>query len=358
MPVINKPNQHFDATLWTGDNTNPRSITNGAAGQSFQPDLVWVKARNSGQFHVLNDSVRGAGTALGLSSQATNAEGNADIGLYGATTAFNSTGFSVGAGTSNQAFVNLSGVTYVAWQWKAGGAAVTNTSGSVNSQVSANPTAGFSIVTYDSGTGTTDRTAGHGLGVAPSFIITKSRSSSSFNWSIYHASVATTVKKYLTFTTDALSDNGINIWGSAFPTSSVFGFTSGNGVVASTNCIAYCFAPVAGYSAFGSYTGNGSADGPFIYTGFKPKFVMFKNASGGAWEIFDSSRGLYNEMTGTNVLYPNTSVVEGNDSANRQIDFLSNGIKIRCTGGDTNGSGNSIIYAAFAESPFKFANAR
>jgi hypothetical protein len=354
MPVITKPNQHFDATLWTGDNTNPRSITNGAAGQSFQPDLVWVKARNSGQFHVLNDSVRGAGTALGLSSQAGNAEGNADIGLYGATTAFNSNGFSVGGGTSNQAFVNLSTVTYVAWQWKAGGAAVTNTAGSISAQVSANPTAGFSVVTY-TGNGTSGATVGHGLGVAPSMIIVKARDGAGYEWNVYHSAIGAT--NWLELNATTASQAGSNRWNNTAPTSSVFSLGNANVVNQNTKTyVAYCFAQVAGYSAFGSYTGNGSDDGPFIYTGFRPRFIFRKclsNAGENSMQ-YDTSMNPYNASP--EFLSPNLADAS-NTAGGYYIDFLSNGVKIRhsATG---NNSGRTYIYMAFAENPFKFANAR
>jgi hypothetical protein len=336
----------FNATLWTGDNTNPRSITNGAAGQSFQPDLVWVKARNSGQFHVLNDSVRGAGTALGLSSQAGNAEGNADIGLYGATTAFNSNGFNVGAGTSNQAFVNLSGVTYVGWQWKAGGAAVTNTSGTISSQVSANTTSGFSVVTF-TGNGSTG-TVGHGLGVAPSMIIQKPRSSTG-SWATYHASLGAGNAVWLNLT-DA-SASYPTVWNSTSPTSSVYSVGSYMGT---STYVAYCFAQIAGYSAFGSYTGNGSSDGPFVYTGFRPRFILTKASSAtSSWYLRDTARSANN--VAVEQLYPDLANAEANETG---MDILSNGFKQRGTSSGFNASGTTYIYMAFAENPFKYANAR
>jgi hypothetical protein len=341
MPVINKPNQHFDATLYTGNGTS-QSITN----VNFAPDFTWIKDRTSAWNNKLFDSVRGSGKYLISDSTAAEATDATQL------SAFLSNGFSVGS----QVSVNGSGDAYVSWNWKAGGTAVTNTSGTITSQVSANPTAGFSIVSFASGA-SGDKTVGHGLGVAPKMIIMKSRDAvSSFNWSIYHASVATTVKKYLTFTTDALSDNGSNIWGSAFPTSSVFGFTSGNGVNANTNCIAYCFAPVDGYSAFGSYTGNGSANGPFVFTGFKPRFILIRRTDSlGGWKIYNTSGLNYNAI--------NTSL-EAHDSGaeatstNFNMDWLSNGFKLRTTYGDFNASSATYIYMAFAEAPFKFANAR
>ena len=347
MPVITKPNLHFDATLWTGDNTNPRAITNSGG---FQPDLVWLKARNSGQFHVLNDSVRGAGTAYGLSSQATNAEGNADIGLYGATTAFNSNGFSVGSGTSNQAFVNLSTVTYVGWQWKAGGAAVANTSGSISSQVSVNSTAGFSVVTYTSPNTLVDETVGHGLGAVPQFIITKNRDAA-FNWDIWHKDLSS---GYGLVFEDGGESSGR--WPTTTPTSSVFSVKYNYEHASTNRYVAYCWAPVAGYSAFGSYTGNNSAtDGPFIYTGFRPRFVMIKRIpTTGNWNITDTARNPYNNTTVA--LRPNSSVIESTVGT-VYVQPVSNGFKITNNNTDTNGS-STYIYACWAEAPFKYANAR
>lgn len=341
--TIKKGNQYFDATTFDGV-TGGGSVVNSGG---MQPDLVWMKARNNANNHELADSVRG--TAYALFSNLTNAEVS-DTRV----SSFNSNGFSYGT-NSNSA---VTGRTSVGWQWQAGkGTTSSNTSGSITSTVSVNATAGFSVVAYNSGA-SGDKTVGHGLGVAPSMIITKSRSSASYNWSIYHASVATTVKKYLAFTTDALQDNGSNIWGSAFPTSSVFGITSGNGVVASTDCIAYCFSAVAGYSAFGSYTGNGnSSDGPFVYLGFRPRFIMTKRTdTTGPWQIIDTSRDTYN--SGINGLFPNTSGAEASFTQPNGIDFLSNGFKLRNSSTDDNASGGAYIYAAFAENPTKIALAR
>lgn len=243
---------------------------------------------------------------------------------------------------------------HVYWGWKAGGATtVTNTSGSVTSQVSANPSAGFSVVSFNSGT-SADRTVGHGLGAAPNFIIMKSRTSASYNWAIYHSSVASTVKKYLVFTTEALYDNGSNIWGSAFPTSSVFGFTSGNGIVASTDCIAYCWTAIPGYSAFGSYTGNGSADGPMVYLNFRPRWIMWKRTdTTSSWFMYDAVRQTYNVMG--QEMYADTTSAEGPTT---RMDFLSNGFKLRAANAGDNASGGTYIYMALAEIPFKYARAR
>ncbi len=341
MPVITKPNQHFDATLYTGNGTS-QSITN----VNFAPDFTWIKDRTLAWNNKLFDSVRGSGKYLISDNTAAEATDATQL------SAFLSNGFSVGS----QVSVNGSGDAYVSWNWKAGGTAVTNTSGSITSQVSVNTTAGFSIVSYASGSAG-QKTVGHGLGVTPSMIITKSRDNSSYNWSIYHSSVIDTTSKFLRFTTDAIVTSS-TIWGAALPNTTVFGITSDNGVPANNNCIAYCWAPVAGYSAFGSYTGNGSTDGPFIYTGFKPKFIMIKatqTVDYGYWEMYDTSRSTYNVLNKN--LYANYNYAEDTDAAGAK-DVLSNGFKLRGTVDNSNGNGKTYIYAAFAEAPFKYANAR
>jgi hypothetical protein len=357
MPIIKKPSEHFDVATWTGTGGGSgatRSIT----GLNFQPDFVWEKARSSGSGHQLLDSVRGVGQNKVLASNSTGAEPNPanTESLYGWLSSLDSGGFTVTNGTSTFDNWNKSGDTYVGWTWKAGGTAVTNTSGSITSQVSVNTTAGFSIVSYASGSAG-QKTVGHGLGVTPSMIITKSRDNNSYNWSIYHSSVIDNTSKFLRFTTDAIVTSS-TIWGAALPTSTVFGITSDNGVPANNNCIAYCWAPVAGYSAFGSYASNNSTDGPFIYTGFRPKFIMIKITSGGTgnWEIFDTSRNTFNRMD--LLLLPSDASTESNSYGSYYIDAVSNGFKIRGNGAGFNGSGETLIYAAFAEAPFKYANAR
>jgi len=247
--------------------------------------------------------------------------------------------------------LNLSGYTYVAWQWKANGAGVTNTAGSITSTVSANTTSGFSVVTY-TGTGST-ATVGHGLGVAPSMLIVKRRNSTG-DWGVYHASLSANGAVFLNLT-DAYSTPGP--WNNTAPTSSQF--TIATGSFLNTNggtYVAYCFAPIAGYSAVGSYTGNGSADGPFIYTGFRPRYILIKNSSAVEdWYISDTSRDPYNQSN--TALFADLSNAEAVNSA-RGIDFLSNGFKLRGISSANNASGNTYIYAAFAENPFRNALAR
>jgi hypothetical protein len=335
------------ATLYTGTNSNGNAIVNTVNGVGFQPDWVWAKSRANTYGHNLFDSVRGVYKNLG--SNGTYAEETNTDKLV----SFNSNGFTVNADQTGSGGCNFGTGTYVAWQWKAGGAAVSNTAGSITSQVSANTTAGFSVVTY-TGTGA-NATVGHGLGVAPSMVITKGRDAVPNNWGTWHTSLGALGYLYLNNNTAAGSLS--TFWNSAIPTSSVFSLGSETTVnTSSKNYVAYCFAPVAGYSAFGGYTGNGSADGPFLYLGFRARFVFFKITSGaGDWYIYDTSRDTYN--VSNTIIYPNGSFAE-NQSAVFNIDMLSNGIKIRNTSGANNTSGATYIYMAFAENPFKYANAR
>jgi hypothetical protein len=362
MPVINKPNQHFDVLTWTGTGGGS-GATRTITGLNFQPDFIWEKARSSGSGHQLLDSVRGVGQNKVLASNSTGDEPEAPNteSLYGWLSAINSDGFTLTNGTSTFDNWNKSADTYVGWTWKAGGAAVANTSGTITSQVSANPTAGFSVVTY-TGNGSSSATVGHGLGVAPGMIIVKSRSATT-SWLIRHSSL--TAGYQLRFTTDAQEQvsSATTDGGLGSGTSSVINFIAGSSNVNNVNAsggtfVAYCFAPIAGYSAFGSYTGNGSTDGPFIYTGFRPRFVMIKASSISSehWYIVDATRSPYNAA----ILYlsPDDSDAETSPGAAQFFDFLSNGFKLRVSGSYSNSSGATYIYMAFAENPFKYANAR
>jgi hypothetical protein len=297
----------------------------------------------------LQDAGRGFGASKSLSSNTTGSEGFNGTPLT-QSLSVSSTGFTVSGSDFNG---NTASETYVAWCWNAGGSTVTNTSGTISAQVRANTTSGFSIVTY-TGTGSA-ATIGHGLGVAPSMIIVKKRGASGNNWGIYHASMdATPQNYYMPFTTSA-KVLASDIWNNTAPTSTVFSIgTAGVSGEASTY-VAYCFAPVAGYSAFGSYTGNGAADGAFIYTGFRPRYVLIKqtNTSSFNWCLVDTSRNPYNESN--NLLFPNISDAE---TTTGFIDVLSNGFKARNASGYVNGSGSTYIYAAFAENPFKYSLAR
>jgi hypothetical protein len=328
------------ATLYTG-NATARTISNSANGVSFQPDLVWIKMRSAGSYlnHHLVDSVRGDGKVL--YSNLTNAEDN-----LGSTAIYTtSTGFGLSAGVG----VNENSQTLVGWQWNAGGTTVTNTSGTISAQVRANTTAGFSVVTF-TGTGSA-ATVGHGLGVAPQMVIAKTRNAVN-DWFVYTQARGATKTLYLNLTNAEATTSAV--WNNTAPTSTVFTV----GTTFSTNtCVAYCFAPVAGYSAFGSYTGNGSTDGPFVYTGFRPRYLLWKNASGAnGWEIKDTARDTYNAAIIR--LNADSSSSESTLGTGTAVDILSNGFKLRDSTGGTNGSGNTYIYAAFAENPFKYANAR
>ena len=346
-PTIPAGNLFMNATLYTGTGV-AQTITNGAAGQSFQPDFVWLKCRSNATNHYLVDSVRGSSADLYSNSTAAEAS-NANI-----ISAFTSSGFSIGT----DAEINGSGRTNVGWNWKAGGTAVTNTSGSISSQVSANTTSGFSVVTY-TGTGA-NATVGHGLGVAPSMIIVKRRDNGSggTNWFVYNKYLnngTTPAQFYLVLQSTNGQGGASNVWNDTAPTSTVFSVgtsveTNGSG----GTLVAYCWTPIAGYSAFGSYTGNGSTDGPFVYTGFRPKYIMIKKTSAtNDWFVLDTSRSPYNVCA--QVLYPNDTYVEDNGT---NIDILSNGFKCRNTANGTNASSATYIYMAFAENPFKYANAR
>jgi len=328
------------ATLYTG-NATARTISNSANGVSFQPDLVWIKMRSVGSYlnHHLVDSVRGDGKVL--YSNLTNAEDN-----LGSTAIYTtSTGFGLSAGVG----VNENSQTLVGWQWNAGGSTVTNTSGSISAQVRANTTAGFSIVTY-TGTGA-NATVGHGLGVTPSMVIVKARSTTG-NWCVTMPTLGANNVLFLDLTNAAASFPTVF---NGLPTSTIFNIgTAGSTNTNAATYVAYCFAAVAGYSAFGSYTGNGSADGPFVFLGFRPRFVIIRRTdAGNNWHSYTSTIDPSNVVAKT--LYPNTSGAEGTEN---DLDFVSNGMKMRDTGTHTNASGGTYIYMAWAENPFKYANAR
>lgn len=349
-PTITNGAQYMAATTYTGAGST-QAITNGGnnnAGTTFQPDFVWIKNRGAAWNNNLYDVIRGTGKAL--FSDLTDAE--ATNSIYGYLSAFSASGFSATAGTTSGNLTNQSSSTYVAWQWKAGGSSVVNNVGTIQSTVSANTTAGFSVVTY-TGTGA-NATVGHGLGVAPSMIIVKNRTSA-LNWIVYTATTGAGNVLFLDATNASTANT--TAFNNTSPTSSVFSVGANNNTNQSTNnLVAYCFAPVAGYSAFGSYTGNGSTDGPFVYTGFRPRFIMVKrtDTAGNNWRIWDTSRATYN--AGLPVLYPNTSDAE--DSVTDTYDILSNGFKLRGSGAGANASGGTFIYAAFAENPFKISRAR
>jgi hypothetical protein len=326
---IDFPAEYFNTVLWTGTGS-AMSIT----GVGFQPDWVWYKGRSFAYNHGLFDVVRG--TSNFLQSNSTDAEQ-----VTSGVTAFDSDGFSLGSDAGGVG----SGVTFVGWNWKANGAGVSNTAGSITSTVSANTTSGFSIVSY-TGTGA-NATVGHGLGVAPAMIIVKSRSGV-FNWGVYHESIGNT--KYLELNDTTATQTSSTFWQDTSPTSSFFSLGSNSTINQSSGTyIAYCFAEKKGFSKFGSYIGNGSTDGTFVYTGFKPAFVLMKRTTTASysWIINDNKRNIYNP--GGLYLQPDTTLTESGPLA---IDFLSNGFKQRNNSNTTNASGVVHIYMAFAENPF------
>ena len=329
------PSAYFQTALYTG-NGSTQSITNDG-NSDLQPDWVWIKERNNAVDHQLQDSTRGVTKTLQSNSN------NGESTLTDIITSFNSDGFSLG----NNVTWNGSSDTYVAWQWKAnGGTTSSNSDGSITSTVQANTTAGFSIVTW-SGNTTAGATVGHGLGVAPHYVQVKRRDRDGDAWRGFWQPLGD--EKYLELNAnDAEQDSTTGAWNDTSPTSSVFSLGSAAGINGG-NMVAYCFAPIQGYSKIGSYTGNGNADGAFVYTGFKPAWIMIKQTDGtGSWAIHDTKRGTINPIDED--LFANLSSVESDNDIEK--DILSNGFKLRASHSAVNGNGNSYIYMAFAESPF------
>ena len=310
--------------------------------QIYNPIFLWIKNRSEAQSHAIFDSVRGA--TKRLVTNANGAESTEATNLD----SFDTNGFTV----DNELIVNGSSDNMVAWAWKAGGSsASSNSDGRITSSVSANTTSVFSIVTY-TGTGA-NATVGHGLGAVPQVIITKARTPSGRSWGFYHASLGNTKNLYLDGT-DSVSTGG-TFWNSTTPTSSVFSVgTAGDSNGSTYTLVAYCFAEKQGFSRFGKYTGNNNANGNFIYTGFRPAFVLSKDsASGQEWHLIDNKRDPSNDSDNAQ-LSPNRNYSEATVKSNRgtmKTDFLSNGFKINTDGSHTNGTGTHI-YMAFAESPF------
>ena len=334
-PSITDGSAHFNPVLFTGNSGTAFSVT----GVGFQPDLVWGKGRSYADNHRLIDVVRGS--TKHILSNAASAESTQAQGI----TSFDSDGFTVGTHPG----LNNGTNTYVAWCWLADNTTgSSNTDGSINTTAtSVNTTAGFSISKYD-GSGS-NATVGHGLGIAPKMVIVKELTDSR-SWVVYHEGIGDAAKViYLNQTAAAGTD--ATVWNSTAPTSTVFSVGTANGSNGSGNTyIAYAFAEIPGYSSFGSYTGNGSANGPFIYTGFAPEFIMVKSSSnsGTNWDILDATRETFN--TRGNQLVANSTAAEA--SNDHECDFLSNGFKWRDGSGSNNGSGYTIIYMAFAKHPF------
>ena len=337
---LDKPTDYFNTVLYTGNGG-----TNSISSLDFQPDWLWIKCRSDANGSNIFDALRGTNS---LHSDTTGAE--ADRASDGFTSLDND-GFTLN-GSGSGGSINVSSRTYAAWNWKAGGSASSNTDGSITSSVSANTTAGFSIVSY-TGTGAT-ATIGHGLGSAPKMVIVKQRSTTR-NWVVMHSGIGFT--KYLYLDSNQASNTG-NFFNDTDPSSTVFNVVNDGGVNASSGTyIAYCFAPKKGYSKFGSYTGNGNADGAFVYTGFKPAWLMVKKTADVAesWFMYDNKR---EDHAGNDRYYAlradKNSAENQTYGDNWQVDFLSNGFKWRTNAGHLNSG--SFIYMCFAESPFTNSN--
>ena len=347
--TIDDPTKFFSTTLWVADNASSRSLT----GFGHQPDLVWTKHRGSGATNpTFTDSVRGGDKQMGTSSNAAE-----DSGSHGKISSFDSDGITVIDGTNGtyprlyfnslNPFGASVGGNYVGWSWKAGGSASSNGDGSITSTVSNNSTSGISIGTY-TGNGTAGATVGHGLGANPDVLIVKERGNTN-SWVFSHKDLTDQSGYYLLLNSTGAqaTDNWFN---NTSPTSTVFSTNSTPTNRSSGTYVFYAFKEVKGYSKFGSYTGNGNADGTFVYTGFAPAFVMFKRSdSTSNWIIFDQKRGLHN--LNDNYLYANATSAEGTSSSSG-VDLLSNGFKQRNTYADANTSSGTYIYMAFAENPF------
>ena len=331
--VIDNPTSFFNTVLYTGN-----ASTNAITGVGFQPDWVWLKRRDGTGNHNLYDAVRGATKYLESSSTAPDQTQSAGL------TAFDSDGFTLGSNTN----MNGSSNSYVSWNWSAGtGQGSSNTDGTINTTyTSVNTTAGFSISKF-TGTGSA-ATVGHGLGAVPKMYMVKNITTNSLQWRVYHASLGAT--KHLALEATQAEGTASSVFNNTEPTSTVFSIGTDNGSNKSGDShVAYCFAEVKGYSKFGSYTGSGNADGAFIYTGFKPAFVLLKvSSTTNNWNMFDDKRPGFNEIDQR--LFPNLSDAEQDGTA--AVDFLSNGFKFRNTNDNYNASGATYLYMAFAKSPF------
>ena len=336
--TIDNSELYFQTKLYAGNGSSQSITLDGS--ENMQPDWVWIKSRTDTRKHNLYDVVRGTNKRLVSNADSAEDEPDSNAGVN----AFNSDGFTVGSETD----VNGSSRNFVAWNWLAGGSASSNSNGSITSSVSANTTAGFSIVTY-TGTGSA-ATVGHGLGAVPKMFWTKRRDNNE-SWGVYHHTQG--AGKFLRLESTNAVDTSSTLWNNTTPTSSVFSIAVGG--IANTSSgtyVAYCFAEKKGYSKFGSYTGNASTDGTFVYTGFKPAFLIVKNTATSPtdWIMIDNKRPGYNENL---PMQPNKTDAEGSSAT---ADLLSNGFKVRNQYGGFNGSGAITIYMAFAESPFVNSN--
>jgi hypothetical protein len=347
-PIIVKPNTAMDVVTYAGTG----SALTPTSSLGFSPDLVWIKSRSAATDHALYDTVRGAQARL--ESNTTDTETTSDSGV----TAFDSNGFTLGT----LAQVNTNAATYVGWCWDAGSSTVTNTAGSLTSSVRANTSAGISVVTFTSASAVSNNTFGHGLGVSPAMVIMKTRDSAGNydNWITYHSAAGN--DKYLELNT-TIAATSTNTWQNTTPSSSIVYLAAGG--YQPGNWVAYCFAPVTGFSSFGSFVGNGNADGPFCWCGFRPRWILMKASSTGGstydWFVYDTARDTFN--TANKFLSPNYAGAEqvtadAGTLTDLNVDVLSNGFKIRTNRGRLNLSSTTFIYAAFAEAPFNYARAR
>jgi len=340
---IKDPSAYFQTKTYTGTN-NSNALTNDG-NSDLKPDFIWIKRRDYNNGHQLLDSTRGVDKILG--SELSSAETT----LANRLSSFDTDGFTV---ESSSGAYNASGEPFAAWQWKAnGGTTSSNTDGTITSTVQANQDAGFSIVTY-TGTGVYNKTVGHGLGIAPAVVILKNRTTgegSYDDWWVYHKNLSNPVNRGLRLNETGAEQATTVLW-SVVPSSTIFGVGGSVNQPRYTNAdsddyIAYCFAEKQGYSKFGSYVGNGSTNGPFVYTGFKPALIITKNADGtDSWNLLDNKRSPHNAAD--KYLQADNANAEGTYTF---YDILSNGFKIRNTG-NANISGNNITYMAFAENPF------
>ena len=327
--TIPKSTSYFNTKLYSGT-----GAIQTVSGVGFEPSMIWMKSRTNAGNHQVTDQVRGL--TKYIRPNATNAEDT----KTNAITAVNSDGFVLGADSSND--INASGQTYASWNWKANGSGSANSDGSINSTVSVDTTSGFSIVSY-TGTGS-NATVGHGLGVAPSMIITKSLVATQ-EWCVYHKSLGAT--KYLFLNETSAEQTGSVYWQDTAPTSSVFSIGASGPTNSTSAMIAYCFSEIQGFSKFGLYEANGNSDGPFIYTGFKPAFVMIKaKGQTESWYILDNKRPGYN--TNNYYLNPNTTSAEGTSTTLANT-LCSNGFKINNADTSMNTSGQGYIYMAFGQ---------
>jgi len=335
-PTIPDPSKHFQSVAYTGTGASNAITLTDASGAAVAPDLVWIKDRDTIVEHVITDSVRGA--TKEINSDSTNVETTVAQGL----TSFDSSGFTLGT----DANYNAAASSNIAWCWKAGGTAVSNTDGTITSSVSANILSGFSIVSWQNGAGVGTPTIGHGLSTAPEMIITKDTISAGYDWVVHHKDIAVT--NILRLNTSAAA-GASTAYNNLAPTATVFQTKDANLAAYSSSAISYCFHSVEGFSKFGSYTGNLSTDGPFVYCGFRPAFVLIKRiAAAESWYLLDSTRSPYNQTA--NILYGDTSAAEVTTTAN-QMDMLATGFKLRGANNGTNATGEKLIYAAFAEMP-------